>query len=171
MRLAVEVLSEAAFAPFGQVIEASAQHQQFSVNEGTSQRFHDLAQLQPGENGRLTISNFRAQPRRLPFQVRMLERHPLGSQAFMPLSGRPFLLVVAPAGAQVERSQLRAFLSNGCQGVNFAPGVWHHPLLALQAESDFLVVDRADPAGNCDELLLSEPCWLELDIMQGVLTC
>jgi len=88
MKLAVEILNPRVFAAFGEVIEASEAHLQFPINAGTSQRFHDLARLEPGEDGRLIVSIFRAQPRSLPFQVEMLERHPKGSQAFMHLSGR-----------------------------------------------------------------------------------
>lgn len=171
MKLVVEMLNPRAFAAFGEVIEANPAHTQFPINEGTSQRFHDLARLEPGADGRLIVSIFRAQARSLPFQVRMLERHPKGSQAFMPLSGRPFLIVVAPAANAPEATQIRAFVGNGRQGINFAPGVWHHPLLALQAESDFLVIDRDDPFDNCDEYILSEPLWLDDRVLEGVLPC
>ncbi|PAS95258.1 MAG: ureidoglycolate lyase [Candidatus Dactylopiibacterium carminicum] len=148
--LRVEPLSREAFVPFGEVIEAGTTADQFAINGGTSQRFHDLATLEPGTEGRLIVSIFRAQPRALPFPVRMLERHPKASQAFMPLSGRPFLVVVAPAGA-LDPGAIRAFLAQGTQGVNFAPGTWHHPLLALESVSDFLVIDRDRPEENCDE--------------------
>ncbi len=161
--LKLEKLSAQAFAAFGDVIEAGPDHARFPVNAGTSQRFHDLARLDPGDNGRLTVSIFRAQPRTLPFQIQMLERHPQGSQAFMPLNGRPFLVVVAPAAVQPAPAQIRAFLCTGKQGINFAPGVWHHPLLALQAESDFLVIDRDDPHNNCDEFMLTEALLLDMD--------
>jgi ureidoglycolate lyase len=93
----------------------------------------------------------------------MLERHPKASQAFMPLSGRPFLIVVAPCGDRLERDDIRTFLSNGRQGINFAPGVWHHPLLALQGESDFLVIDRDDPDDNCDERSLDAALSVQLE--------
>src|SRR5690606_34432998 len=88
--------------------------------------------------------------RRLPFQVTMMERHPQGSQAFMPLSNRPYLVVVAPAGEPPTVEALCVFLCQGTQGVNYAAGVWHHPLLALEASSDFLVIDRSGPGENCD---------------------
>ncbi|VVG74326.1 ureidoglycolate hydrolase [Pandoraea apista] len=80
----------------------------------------------------------------------MLERHPLGSQAFIPLKTTPYLVVVAPAG-ELDVSQMRAFVSEGWQGVNYARGVWHHPLLALHEVSDFVVVDRGGEGHNCDE--------------------
>ena len=160
--LRVEPLSREAFAPFGEVIEAAMTADQFAINGGTSQRFHDLANLLPGEGGRLIVSIFRAQPRALPFPVRMLERHPKASQAFMPLSGRPFLVVVAPPG-ELAPEAIRAFLAKGSQGVNFAPGTWHHPLLALEAVSDFLVIDRDKPEHNCDEQALPQAFSLTLE--------
>ena len=99
------------------------------------ERFHDLARLDPGTNGRLIVSIFRAQPRHLPLTISALERHPKASQAFMPLAGRPFLVVVAPQGERIVPTEIRAFLAHGKQGVNFTAGVWHHPLLALHSET------------------------------------
>ena len=163
MQLIVEPLSRDAFSPFGDVIEPDISRMSFSINEGTSRRFHDLARLDPGENGRLIVSIFRAQPRELPLTVTLLERHPKGSQAFMPLSGQPFLVVVAPKGERIDHSQIRAFLAHGQQGVNFAPGVWHHPLLALHSESDFLVIDRDNPAYNCEEQQLDAPLSVQIE--------
>ena len=81
----------------------------------------------------------------------------------MPLDGRPYLVVVAPPGAAPQARELRAFLATGHQGVNYAPGVWHHPLLALGQVSDFLVLDRAGPGPNCDEVALEAPVMLHLD--------
>ena len=107
-----------------------------------------------GPDGKVIVSIFRGQPRALPFEVEMMERHPLGSQAFMPLSGRPYLVVVAPAGMAPAARDLRVFLARGDQGVNYAAGVWHHPLLALDSVCDFLVLDRSGSAPNCDEVQL-----------------
>lgn len=161
-RLIVQPLTRAAFAPFGEVIEADERQTQFVINGGTSQRFHDLARLEPGAGGRLIVSIFRAQARTLPFAVTMLERHPKASQAFMPLSGHPYLVVVAAPGT-LDPAAIQAFLARGDQGVNFAPGTWHHPLLALVGVSDFLVLDRDDPLDNCDEHPLLVPCELALE--------
>ena len=161
--LRVEPLTREAFAPFGEVIEADKQHLSFPINAGTSQRFHDLARLDPGQDGRLIVSIFRAQPRPLPFTIALLERHPLASQAFMPLNGTPFLVVVAPRGDKIASDAVRAFLAQGQQGINFAPGVWHHPLLAIGKMSDFLVIDRDDPQGNCEERRLDRPLLLHVE--------
>jgi ureidoglycolate lyase len=150
--LPVEPLTRGAFAPFGEVIAADAAHTTVAVNDGTAQRFHALGRVD-GDGGTTVLSIFRAQPRTLPFEVRMLERHPHGSQAFVPLSGTPYLVVVASDPSQPPR----AFLARGDQGVNFRKGTWHHPLLALERQSDFLVVDREGDDDNCDEVALAEP--------------
>jgi ureidoglycolate lyase len=160
--LTPEPLTAAAFAPFGELIAADAAARHFPINGGTTERFHDLAQLQPGPEGRLIVSIFRGQPQALPLTLRLMERHPLGSQAFVPLSGRPYLVVVARPGPAPSSSDLRCFLATPEQGINYAPGVWHHPLLALQAPSDFLVIDRAGPGGNCDECVLALPVLISL---------
>ena len=149
-----EPLTRDAFAPFGEVIEASDAVRHFTINGGNTERYHDLAHIDPGEGGRVIVSIFRGQPRSLPFRVGMMERHPLGSQAFVPMSGRPYLVVVAPAGPAPDARDLRCFVARGDQGVNYATGVWHHPLLALGAVCDFLVVDRSGSAPNCDEVQL-----------------
>ena len=161
--LAVEPLTAEAFAPFGEVIEAREQALHYPINGGNTERFHDLARLAPGNDGRVIVSIFRGAPRVLPFTVEMMERHPLASQAFMPLFGgshakRPYLIVVAPSGAVPAAAQLRCFLAQAHQGVNYAAGVWHHPLLALDDTSDFLVLDRDGPGANCDEEIGRASC-------------
>ena len=95
----------------------------------------------------------------------MLERHPRGSQSFMPLSYFRFYVVVAPAGETVEQDTVEAFVTNGRQGVNYHVGVWHMPMIAMQSGQEFLVLDRAVDGGqddsNCDELYLDEPILLK----------
>lgn len=157
LTLEIQPLTREAFAPFGEVIEASDAVQHFTINAGNTERYHDLARIEPGADGRVIVSIFRGQPRALPFRVRMMERHPKASQAFIPMSGKPYLVVVAPAGEPPKVEDLRVFLARGDQGVNYATGVWHHPLLALEAVCDFLVVDRSGPGHNCDEVLLDTP--------------
>jgi ureidoglycolate lyase len=148
--LQLEPLTRDAFAPFGDVIELDgARH--FPINGGTTERFHDLACIDVCEaGGRPLINVFRAQPRKWPVTITMMERHPLGSQAFVPLAHTRYAVVVAPAG-ELDATQLRAFWVDGTQGVNYAKGVWHHPLLAFDCVSDFLVVDRGGTQPNCDE--------------------
>ncbi|MEI7431177.1 MAG: ureidoglycolate lyase [Betaproteobacteria bacterium] len=155
--LRAETLSAEAFAPFGQVIERNSRDN-YPVNEGSSQRFNDLAQLEADSEGRLALSIFQAKARQSPFVLDKVERHPLGSQAFIPLNGQSFLIVVAAVKPDPEHpdvSQLKAFISNGQQGINFRRGVWHHPLFAL-CDGDFLVADRLGPGNNCEEIDLTQ---------------
>ncbi|MBZ8135107.1 ureidoglycolate lyase [Afifella sp. IM 167] len=153
--IAVLPLTRDAFRPFGEVIAAKGVDPVF-INRGKAKRFHALATADTGEaGGRAIISLFSGDPYELPIPISMMERHPLASQAFMPLSGRPWLVVVAPD----ERGQPGrpvAFLAEGEEGVQFARGVWHHPLIALGGRADFLVVDRAGPEGEAAEVNLEE---------------
>jgi len=149
--LSVEPLGAREFAPFGDVIEARDDTPFHAINRGFARRFDSLAAIDTAAAGGTTaVAIVRAIPHPLPFHVVMLERHLLGSQAWVPLSARPWLAVVAPAGSVPELAALRCFLCSGAQGVNYAPGTWHHPLLALGAESDFIVIDRAGPPGEVD---------------------
>jgi len=152
-RLPVAELTAAAFAPFGQVIDCAGRSGQ-PINAASSQRFSDLAQLEADADGRLALSIFQASARRAPFALDTLECHPLGSQAFVPLHGQSFLIVVAsarPDPQRIEASALQVFVSQRGQGINFRRGVWHHPLLAL-GNGDFLVADRLGPGNNCEEI-------------------
>jgi len=166
--LTIEPLTRATFAPFGDVIELEGARQ-IPINSGTTMRYHDLARVDVGEGGgRPLVNVFRAQPRALPFEVTMLERHPLGSQAFLPMTDRPYLVVVAPA-APLAPEAVRAFVTRGWQGVNYAKGVWHHPLIALDTINDFIVIDRGGEGANCDEQVLPESLWLTEEAMAAAL--
>ena len=148
-----EPLTAEAFAPFGDVIEASDRAEQIPINYGMTTRFNDLARIDVAEGGgHAILSIFRGRPLDPPV-LNIFERHPLGSQSFTPLSGRPFLVAVAPPGA-FDPAAVRVFRAAAHQGVNYAKGVWHHYLLPLDAESDFLVIDRAGPGENLDEIEL-----------------
>lgn len=154
--LGVEPLSAAAFAPFGEVIEAAAARATIAVNNGTARRFHDLARIDTATHGgHPVLSLFRAQPRPLPFELELVERHPLGSQAFVPLGDARYLVVVTES----PEATPRAFRAAPGQGVNYARGVWHHPLIVIGSEADFLVIDRDGPGDNCEERALSRR-WL-----------
>lgn len=147
-------LTADAFAPFGDVIEASDRAEQLAINYGYTTRFNDLAGIDVKDGGgHAIVSLFRAVPLDPPL-LKIFERHPLGSQAFMPLSGRPYLVAVAPAG-EFDAARVTVFRAGPGQGVNYAKGVWHHFLLALEGESDFLVIDREGPGENLDEIELS----------------
>jgi len=151
------------FAAFGDVIEVSDQSRHFSINQGYTERYHDLAQVDvAADDGRPLISIFRATPLAQPVAIRMMERHPLSSQAFIPLSGNPYLVVVAPAG-EFEVAKLEVFLAQPHQGVNYHRGTWHHFCLALNEPSDFLVVDRGGKGENCDEVSLDGSLEIHLE--------
>lgn len=155
-KLIIEPLSKEAFAPFGDVIETE-DSEFFMINNGSTRRYHQLATVETAQpEDQAIISIFSAQALEMPLTVRMLERHPLGSQAFIPLLGQPFLIVVAPLGEAPESALVRAFRSNGRQGVNYHRGVWHHPVLTIEKRDDFLVVDRSGSGNNCDEHFFDE---------------
>lgn len=156
-----EPLTAAVFAPYGQVIEAVVTPER--INAGTTDKFADLANLDlDAAGGRAQVSLYHGQPYELPFAVAMLERHPLSSQLFMPLSATPFLVIVAPPGPGPEPQHVRAFVSNGEQGVNYDRGTWHHPLIALGEASWFMVLERRAQDENCDEHAFTP---------EGVLSC
>lgn len=162
--LQAQPLIREAFATYGDVIEIhGAQH--FGINGGAFERFHDLANVDIGTEGRPLLSIVRCdQATSLPYEVRLIERHPLGSQAFYPLSDSPMVIVVAPPGERVDPDQVQAFVSNGSQGVNFYRGTWHIPLIALEAGQQFVVVDRGGPGNNCDEVHLPETGGLIVEL-------
>ena len=152
----VEPLTAEAFTPFGQVIElAGAAH--YPINHGMTERYHDLARIElGGVHARPLLSLFRGQPYQLPLSLPLVERHPLGSQAFYPLSPNPWLVIVAEDDGGTP-TRLRAFRPAPGQGVNIAMNTWHGVLTPLEAESDFLVVDRGGDGNNLEEHLFDVP--------------
>jgi len=153
--LSVVPLTRAAFAPFGDVIEREGAEMRL-INGGTTERFHDLANIDvTGEDARVLVNIFRGKSFAPPIDIRMLERHPLGSQAFMPLQNRPYLAVVAE-DEDGRPGKPRAFLCRGNQGVNYARNAWHHPLISLEAVSDFVVVDRGGAGNNLEEFFFTD---------------
>lgn len=154
--LSVQPLTAAAFSPFGEVIEADPSTMRL-INGGTTERFHALFSPEvSGEGARVIVNVFRGQPRSFPYEIGMMERHPLGSQSFSPLSGRSFLVAVSPdEGGRPGRPEV--FLARPDQGVNYRRNVWHHPLMAIGAVSDFLVVDRDGPGNNLEEHFFATP--------------
>jgi ureidoglycolate lyase len=151
LRLRPVPLTRDLFAPFGDVIETQG-HPHYTINSGYAERYSDLAQIDVGErDGQVRVNIFHARARDLPMPIRMVERHPLSSQMFVSLAAKPFLVVVARPGHQPAPGDLHAFVTNGRQGVNYARGTWHHPLIAYGTASDFLVLDRNGPGRNVDE--------------------
>jgi ureidoglycolate lyase len=146
--ITIEPLTPAAFAPFGDVLEAAGEPDRV-INRGACGRWHDLARLDMAD-GRAGISLFRAEPRSLPCRLDMMERHPLGSQAFLPMSAAPFLVVVADDdGGRPGRP--RAFVTAIGQGVNYHRGVWHAVLTPLHEPGLFAVIDRIGAGDNLEE--------------------
>lgn len=157
----IEPLSREAFAPFGQVIETTdANH--YPINQGMTERFHDLARIElGGVHARPLISIFKGQPYRLPLKLEMVERHPLGSQAFYPLSDSPWLVIVAADEGGVPGAP-RAFRPAPGRGVNIAMNTWHGVLCPLDVQSDYLVVDRGGDGNNLQEHVFDVP-WLVVE--------
>lgn len=154
--LEIRPLTKVAFAPFGDVIEADPSTMRL-INGGTTERFHALSGAEAeGEGARVIINLFRGQPRSFPHVIEMMERHPFGSQSFIPLNGRPFLVVVS-RDDDGRPGTPEAFLARGDQGVNYRRNLWHYPLMALDAPSDFLVVDRDGPGNNLVEFFFHTP--------------
>lgn len=150
IRLPVEQLTPEAFRPFGTVLAPDPATARL-INGGSTTRFHALGEAEAlGTDAKVILNIFRGTPRRFPYQVDMMERHPLGSQSFSPLSPRPFLVVVAEDHGGTP-AKPRVFRAEGGQGVNYRANVWHHPLMALGEETDFLVVDRDGPGNNLEE--------------------
>lgn len=148
--ITVSKLTRRAFAEFGDVIETDGADN-FEINNGSTIRYHDLAKVELlGENASALVNIFRGDQKLFPLKIDMMERHPFGSQAFIPLQGRAFLVVVSKDVDGVP-GKPQAFLAAGNQGVNYAANTWHHPLLALEPDSDFLVVDRGGDGDNLEE--------------------
>ena len=153
--IVAEPLTREAFAPFGEVIDTEGADS-FPINQGRTERFHSLATVELfGDDARGILSVFRGQPL-TPLKITLMERHPLGSQAFVPMNNGAFLSVVAPPG-EFDESLVRAFLASGNQGLSYRAGTWHAPLLPLDPDSDYLVVDRQGAGDNCDEITLVQP--------------
>lgn len=155
MRLRAEPLDAARFAPFGDVLEAAGAPDRL-INEGLCGRWHDRARLDFGPGGRPCLNVFRAEPRALPLAVGLVERHPEGSQAFLPMSLDPFLVIVAEDGGG-RPVRPRAFLTAPGQGVNYLRGTWHGVCTPLHAPGLFAVLDRAGPGPNLEEHRFDEP--------------
>lgn len=151
--LPVVPLTKEGFAPFGDVIEMEgAEH--YGINLGTVERYHDLAKIQVDHlnGGRPIVSLFRINTASsFPYNFNLVERHPKGSQAFIPMFDAPVIVVVAKCGEKVHTRDLKAFVTNGRQGFNYHAGIWHLPLMSDQVGRMFVVVDRAGQGSNCDE--------------------
>ncbi|MEC7258702.1 MAG: ureidoglycolate lyase [Pseudomonadota bacterium] len=153
-QIRIQPLTCAAFAPFGDVIDTQGDPDKI-INQGMCGRFHDRAQLDFAD-GRAGISLFRATPRDLPLTLDLLERHPEGSQAFIPMSMDPFLVIVAPDAGGQPGTPL-AFETTPGQAVNYHRGTWHGVLTPLHAPGLFAVVDRIGAGDNLQEHWFDTP--------------
>ncbi|RXV61194.1 Ureidoglycolate hydrolase [Roseovarius sp. A46] len=156
--LDVAPLTAEAFALWGDVIEARGAPDRL-INQGMCGRHHDLARLDFGD-GHAGLSLFDAGARHLPHVVDMVERHPEGSQAFMPVSGARFLVVVADDDGGVP-VRPRAFVTAPGQSVNLLRGVWHGVLAPLGAAGQFVVLDRIGEGPNLEEHWFDTPYVIE----------
>lgn len=146
------------FAPFGDVIQVSGDPDMI-INQGMCRRHHDLAQLDFGD-GRAGISLFVAKARDFPYVVDMVERHSLGSQAFVPISKVPFLVIVGEDddGTPVR---LKAFVTQEGQSINLHRGVWHGVLAPIREPGQYVVVDRIGEGDNLEEYWFKMPYVVE----------
>ena len=153
-RIVIQPLTPEAFAPFGDVLEAVGDPDKM-INQGLCGRYHDRARLDFG-TGRAGISLFKAEPRSLPYRLDLVERHPEGSQAFIPMSLNPFLVIVAPDEGDRPGTP-RAFLTAPGQGINFHRGTWHGVLTPLATPGLFTVIDRIGDGPNLEEHWFDQP--------------
>ncbi len=148
-------LTARAFAPFGDVLDATGIPDKL-INQGLCGRFHDRARLDFGAGGRAGLSIFDAQPRALPYRLEMMERHPEGSQTFVPMHEQAFLVIVAEDAGNRPGTPL-AFLTNGAQGINFHRNIWHGVLTPLASPGRFAVIDRIGTTPNLEEFWFETP--------------
>lgn len=156
--ITAEPLTAEAFAPFGEVLEAAGAPDKI-INQGKCGRYHDLAGMDFGAEtggGRAGISLFQAELREMPYMLDLLERHPLGSQAFIPMSPSRFLVTVAE-DAGGRPGPPRAFVARAGQGVNLRRNVWHGVLCPLDGTGLYAVIDRIGAGDNLEEHWLAAP--------------
>ncbi|MEY1557608.1 ureidoglycolate lyase [Yoonia sp. R2331] len=154
MKITAHPLTATEFAPFGDVLECSGGPDKI-INAGLCGRYNDRALLDFG-TGRAGISLFDATPRNLPYTCDLLERHPEGSQAFIPMHQNPFLVIVAPDAAGLPGTP-QAFVTAPGQGINLHRNIWHGVLTPLAAPGLFAVIDRIGTGTNLEEFKLPTP--------------
>ena len=135
------------FSKFGDMI-GTENIKPIEINNGYANRFDDIAKIDTSNNnGETTISIFSALKRSFPMKIDMMEKHPLGTQAFIPMKETTFLTLVAPEGKKLEMDKIESFVVPKGKGVNYKTGIWHFPLISTE-DMDFLVVDRKGPGEN-----------------------
>ena len=164
IELNAQPLTRRAFAAYGEVIELDGARQ-IPINDGLTTRFHDLCNIDVSDDdGRILVNVFRSAPLPLPHRVRLMERHPLGSQAFIPMDDLPFLVLVATDVDPVTASDLMLFVTNGWQGVNFHKNTWHHFQIVLGKQRDFIVIDRGGEGDNMEETVIDGEVWIPASV-------
>jgi ureidoglycolate lyase len=153
----IEKLTKETFSLFGDVVEIDgAKH--YTINQGFAERFNDLANIDVStDNGEVNVSIFTAIPRPKPIAIKLMERHPLGTQLFYPLQNEDWLVLTCTD--PLLESSYRLFQATGTQGVNYARNAWHHPLL-VHDTSRFMIVDRKGTGNNLEEVELPIPLYL-----------
>ena len=140
-------ISKENFSKFGDVI-STKDINSIDVNNGYAKRYDNIANLNTSkDNGKTTISIYSALKRQFPMKIDMMEKHPLGSQAFIPMKETTFLSLVAPQGDKPELNQIESFIVPPGIGINYNPGIWHFPLISTE-DMNFLVVDRKGLGDN-----------------------
>ena len=142
-----KVINKENFLKFGDVI-STKNIEPININNGYAKRFDGIANLNTSkDNGETTISIFAALKRDFPMKIDMMEKHPLGSQAFIPMKETTFLVLVAPEGEKPDIKKIESFIVPPGIGVNYNPGIWHFPLISTE-DMNFLVVDRKGSGNN-----------------------
>jgi ureidoglycolate lyase len=166
--LTPQALTQQVFSEFGDVLEVGGKP--IMINEGTTERYHRLSDVTLGGNGEASmgiINIFRAQPRTMPMNISMMERHPLGSQAFLPTNNRPYLVLVCSGEDAPDPDTLKLFIADdsglSVQGVSYKANCWHHPLLALDEVTDFWVIDRLGAGNNLEVMDFESSLTITID--------
>ncbi len=161
IKLVPEKLTEENFADFGEVVSIQSKESK-TINNGFADKYADIASLDTKEDqGQTSVHIFVAKSRQFPLHISMLEKHPFFSQTFIPRHSSPFILVVAPPSEKPSIEKLKAFITDGEQGINYSRGVWHFPLISINNNSQFIVIDRKhnedfDTIEQCEEISLDD---------------
>lgn len=144
MKLTLEPLTQASFSDYGDILSIQNNSSKI-INEGYARKYFDLCTMDTNDKGGHTsIHIYLAKKRDFPLSIHMLEKHPFFSQAFIPRSREPFLVVIAQGEDTPDLTTIKAFITNGNQGVHYKKGLWHFPLISLKDDEQFIVIDRTD---------------------------
>ena len=135
------------FSKFGDLIDTSKKNP-ININNGYAKRFHDLVKINTSQKkGAPIVSIFKAKKRKFPMKIEMMEKHPLGSQAFIPMEDTKFFVFVAPKGSKPDINKIKSFIVPRQTGINYKPGIWHFPLISVK-NMNFLIIDRKGRGNN-----------------------